>query len=336
MDWPRRGASPSGTLQGTLPDRPRAGGEAGATKTLRGTLLQLALGIVLLGLVGAQVDLGKVVVYARQVGLFDLVLATACLGLQHLLKGKRWQLILASQRLRYGYGEALRMYWSALFIGVVTPGRLGELSRLVYLKQDGVPLGRAMAGVVVDRLLDILVMMVMVGLGTGLWLVGGVATAGIIPTREQLLWLVAHLLPRQVRGTMEEGWDDLRAGLRMFFAARRELMGSVIMTCVSWGLYIGLVHLLISAMGLRFALGLTTFFIGASGLAAMVPISLAGIGTRDALLVWLAGLTGRPKEEGLVFSACILLLHVLTALVGAAGWSQGRRLHQPVGVVLPA
>ena len=132
---------------------------------MRGTVLQLTLGIALLGLVGAQVDLGKVVVYARQVGPFDLALATACLVLQHLLKGKRWQLILASQRLQYGFGEAQRMYWSALFIGVVTPGRLGELSRLAYLKQDGVPLGQAMAGVIVDRLLDLIVMMVMVGLG---------------------------------------------------------------------------------------------------------------------------------------------------------------------------
>lgn len=301
---------------------------------MKSTCLHLALGIALLGLVGAQVDLGKVVDYAGQLGPLDLVLATAALCLQHLLKGKRWHLILASQHLGYGFGEALRMYWSALFIGVVTPGRLGELSRLLYLKQDGVRLGQGMAGVVVDRALDLVVLVVMVALGAGSCLT--TAMAGLLPAREQLMRLSAHLLPHQARRAIGEGWDDLVAGLRLFLAARRELAGSIIITCLSWGLYVQLVHVLVSAMGLKFTLGLTAFFIGVSGLAAMVPVSLAGIGTRDVLLVGLAGMTGRPKEEGLVFSACILLLHVLTALVGAAGWLPGRRLRHRAGLAWPS
>jgi hypothetical protein len=124
--------------------------------------------------------------------------------------------------------------------------------------------------------------------------------------------------------------------LRLFLGARRALIGAVALTVLSWGLYLLLVQGLVGAMGLHFSLGLCAFFIGVSGLAAMAPVSLAGIGTRDLLLVGLAGAAGRPQEEGLVFSACILLLHALTALVGAAGWLPGRRLRHRAEVARPS
>ncbi|MBI4489904.1 MAG: flippase-like domain-containing protein [Deltaproteobacteria bacterium] len=299
---------------------------------MKGTLLHLLLGALILGGVLWSIELDKVVLDLHRLDFYTLTSAAIALVGFHLLKGMRWRLILQTQNIPYGFLDALKMYWSGLFIGTVTPGRLGELIRIVYLKQDGVRIGKGLVGVVADRLLDLGVLVVLLASGIG-WLGLGKGAAQLA-----LLWKGGGgeglrlggrwLVAAQLREALDTGRVDLAEGLVMLWAARRKLVQIIALTCVSWGLYIWILKYMIEAVGLRFGLGQTVLFFAVAGIAAIIPISLAGIGTRDVMLVYLARVVGQEGEVGLLFSYCVLWMHLLTALVGAVGWSQGRRLHQ--------
>jgi uncharacterized membrane protein YbhN (UPF0104 family) len=82
-------------------------------------------------------------------------------------------------------------------------------------------------------------------------------------------------------------------------------------------------------VALRIDLDLTYVIASTSlaGLAALLPISVGGIGTRDATLVILFAMTGHSREEAVALSTLILALNALTWPVGFIAW-----LWRPLGV----
>ena len=298
---------------------------------MKNFLLHFFIGILLLGFVLWRVDVTELARYVHRVDLLVLVLITFLLVVFHVLKTLRWQAILLAQKLSYSFAGVLKMYWSGLFLGVVTPGRLGDLIRIVYLRQDGVSAGRAMVGVVVDRCLDICILVLLLGGGLA-WLAWGRsgqwagAVVALALRRGQGRRLAGWLVPAELRRAFGVGWQDFAHDLRILPGAKKNLVKIIGFTGIAWGLYLWIVHTLIYSVGLQFSPGLTVLFFAVAAVASLLPFSVAGIGTRDVTLVGLAELVGLEAEAGVAFSFCILLLHVLTALVGAVGWTGGRRL----------
>ena len=302
---------------------------------MKNTLLHLFAGTLLLGLTLWQLDLDAIAAALKGIGF--AVLAGIALGLVafHLLKSLRWRAILRAQDISYSFGGILEMYWSGLFLGVVTPGRLGDLVRVAYLKQDGIATGRAAVGVVVDRLLD-LGTIGLLALGSWLYLVWGRAgtfqwggLAGVLQIagwRNMVRQFLTRLVPGAVKESLVSGWQDFANDLQRILytgVARFEILAY---TGLAWTMYVFLIHFLVGAAGLEFTLGRTVLFFAVAAAASLLPLSVAGIGTRDLSLVGLAGAVGIEAEKGLIFSCCMLLLHALTALIGMAGWMRGRRL----------
>ena len=56
----------------------------------------------------------------------------------------------------------------------------------------------------------------------------------------------------------------------------------------------------------------------AAAVATFLPISVSGIGTRDVALVILFQGMGKTREEALAYSALVLAMLILNALVGLA------------------
>ena len=71
------------------------------------------------------------------------------------LKAVRWCWLLQGQGISYGIGRATVAYFSSIFLGLLTPGRLGEFVKMLHVSQDcGISTGRAFSSVLADRLCD--------------------------------------------------------------------------------------------------------------------------------------------------------------------------------------
>lgn len=106
----------------------------------------------------------------KMIQMADPVLIGTCLiGYLPLvwIKSERWRYIFSLQGHHLKWVDSLLIYMSSIYLGLVTPGRLGEFAKVLYIKQHKITnASRAFSSVFLDRLFDIYLFFVvaMVGL----------------------------------------------------------------------------------------------------------------------------------------------------------------------------
>ena len=292
------------------------------------------LGPILFAYVLSTMDLAKL---WQQVGNVDLSLFAAgyLLGLPMMMfKAVRWRTLV---RANPGVGLSfLRSYGYSLaagYLGSVTPGRVGELYKISYGRARGLSLGRSAATVFVDRAFDLAAPLGITCAGVLLHskmpgslarqivmvlVIAILAAIGAYMLRRKLrsigLWVVRRLSgsdkTRQVGRETEEFFQAVKAVRVPAWAL------CVSLTLMVWSLYCGQRLVLASATGMAVdtVYFCVVFFVVAS--ISMLPISVAGIGTRDAALIYFLSRVGISRESALVLASLILATMVLNTLVG--------------------
>ena len=93
------------------------------------------------------------------------------------------------------------------------------------------------------------------------------------------------------------------------------------LTFFSWLLSFVMSWWIVKAMNLDY-LGFiyTAIVLALSMLISLVPVSIYGIGTRDALVILLFGLKDVAAEKAIIFSMLLLLITVATTIFGLVAW----------------
>ena len=126
----------------------------------------LLVGPLLLAYVVVSSDVHSLIGVLFGISLGQFVIAVVISIAEVLCRAARWRALVApSANVRWW--DAALMYYAGFFWGGLTPGRVGELYKIQYLKERCVGAPAALASVVGDRLLDLITL-------------GGVAVIGII------------------------------------------------------------------------------------------------------------------------------------------------------------
>ena len=277
-------------------------------------------------------DFGQILASLRDIALWPLLLSLALMPFFVLVKTWRWNLLMRELGLQpppLGYSAAL--YTIGLFLGGTTPGQSGDFVKAWYLRERGQPLAPVLFSIVLDRLFDFLVMAVLALLALTSFIdvlpesaqVATIAFAAIVilltPSlmargpREWLMNRALPLAPGRVRVTLER-WRDQFAALTLRPGLLINLMiattGSAISTMVR-------IYLLYLALSLSNVPPLA--IISSTALIAILqalPISFAGIGVRDAILIAVLARYGYRQELALALSALFLLLNIEHIVIG--------------------
>ena len=249
-----------------------------------------------------------------------------------VVKTLRWRMISGDMRMPLAWGEAWRVYAIGLAAGTFTPGQAGDAVKAVYLGRMGYPFGRALGGSVLDRLFDVAALSVMGLVGVAVY---GGRFAGQVPalavTAVGCVGLVAFFAWGRIRewafgfvagrlGRMGVGGRGSGVGDRGWSLRRETLLGAALLTVGSFVISTLRVWLLAAALGVWLGLAEVTGFVGLTTAAALVPVTVGGIGTRDVVAALAFGQLGRPGAEGVAVSALILLLNLAQAVVGWVVW----------------
>lgn len=299
-------------------------------------LLRL-IGLVLLAVLLARADLDQLWIALRGADWRWVGLAIVGMFPMLLLKTLRWQVILGAQGVRMPLGSAYTAYFASLFVGFLTPGRLGEFIRALYVaRETEASSAVGFSSVLADRLFDLYALLI----------VGGVAavglTAGSDAGPELLAVLVLITLPLLVylndrsyglvRGVAgwsgpwagrllkEGGWlDEMRRGLKAV-RGREAVLGSLL-TAAAYALFFAECYCLALALGLPIGYRTVAFAIAFGSLVTLLPISISGLGAREAAVVAYLGTAGIDAERALVFSLLVFFVFfVLGGLFGAVAW----------------
>ncbi len=275
-----------------------------------------------------------------------LLLAAVLVGPFVLLKGWRWQIILADLGQRVPWGRAVLYYALGIFLGAATPGQAGDTLKAWYLKEEGYDLGAALLSTLIDRIFDLLIMGLLAlsglyilwqyfpGMTLVLVLVG--LLAGIVLALSLLLsrrWrdllierVLRYLVPAGLRRFLRE--HDIRAYLDRFFMRWPSLLLCLGISLVSFSTTFFRLWLLLPAIGRSLPLSL---FLPTMALMVLGSLlSVAGLGTREAILLAVLG-THWPAGEILGLSALILCIGLENLVLGLPLY-----LIRPLGRETPA
>ena len=114
---------------------------------------------------------------------------------------------------------------------------------------------------------------------------------------------------------LQNGEKDFYLGLRSFFSPG--LIGEALLTAVAYGLFFGAGVALVRALGVAVHPVDVALMLGFAQLFSLVPITVAGVGTRDAVFVFFFVAVGASIEAALAFSALSLVtFYIFDGLVG--------------------
>ena len=295
------------------------------------------IGVGILVVIVARMDLGRFLSILRGCDGTYLVLAILLIPLIVLLMTCRWMVVLAALgigcRLVHAFGSLVK---GTLF-GEITPARMGELLRAEFLSSH-VDAGATglLCSVVIDRLYDMIVLAVFVaGAAVAVfgpegahvllfWLLfvsAGTLAASVALLNERFVrvalapaskFLVPSRHSDRVAAKLEEICRNLKA---MALRAGASCIG---LSVVLWVAKFMSVFMLARALGID--VGFTYIMsVAAVGIAvSLVPISVSGLGTRDAVFVALLSVKGASTELAVALSFMYLALGIFGVVIPGA------------------
>ena len=91
------------------------------------------IGVLLFVFILVRIDFSKVIAQLTSFRLWWLAAYTLCFLLALVAKAMRWRSALSAQGVEVRVVDATRIYFVSSFLGAVTPGRVGEISKITYL-----------------------------------------------------------------------------------------------------------------------------------------------------------------------------------------------------------
>ena len=295
------------------------------------------LGLAVLAAMLYRLDLSQVWEMMQDADLLLVVLSIILIPPLILIKTYRWQGIMRSQEIYLRFTPALLVYFGSLFIGFITPGRLGELVKVVHVTRDcGVSSSRAFSGVLADRLFDVYALLVIGGAGllalstrgADKLEIGIAALLAVLPlvlfiNARTFGWIqrIGSRLTGLGRTVFAAGsWlQDMRHSLRRL--TWRQLLSGVVLTLIVTAIFLSQAYLLARALDVPASFDEVFYATALGSLASLVPISIAGLGTREATIVGYLGTVGVDAEVALTFSLLIFVaFYGATGVMGAIAW----------------
>ena len=248
----------------------------------------------------------------------------------------KWRILVRSLDASVSFGQAWKSYLGGLPLGLVTPGRMGEFTRGLFLPQVSLR-GAAGAGrVFLDNWTDFLA--VLAWALPGWFFLRGLP--GLAPGFGLLLvFLPIRFWMRVMRGVavrLPVLWG-LRTGLRKAIPATDALAGGHLFRAGVLGVVLFGAEWLQLDFLLRFLGTSPPGYLALGGLMALVTlansvqVTLAGLGVREGLAVYLLGHAGVDSRAALLASFSLFFLNLVAPslaglLIKPQGWRPVRRL----------
>lgn len=295
---------------------------------LRGLKFAVTGGMLLL--IAYGVDLSRTLQLLCGTNPTLLSAAFVVLAAQALLAVVRWRWVLRWQGLIFGFPRLVCFFWIGLFFNQILPSSVGgDAMRAYCLVRDDCGIGAASVAVLLDRICGLvgLILLVFVCQPLGFELISDGATrwAGVLVACSAAGGVCAVLVLDRLTGHFRH-WRIARGMTALSRDARRLLFsikpgaGLVALSVV--------VHLnSIMAMGvLALAVGVEAHWLAfviivpLASLLMTVPVSVAGWGVREGVMVVGLGYAGIQPEQAVALSVLYGLLLLAVALPGGVVW----------------
>ena len=301
------------------------------------------IGIAIFLVILVSIDVPATLEILLSVDPFYLAAALLVNGVAVVIKAKKWNLIVDSIRSGFSLWQSVIGFLVGFSLSILTPGKVGDVVRCLYVKSESCTTGMALSTVVIDRVIDLallfafgIVALIVFSTLVGVEVISGGLLLLLVCTIVFGIYMISHktyverilkplfvvFIPERYRDRLSGYFDDFYSGFDAFSVLHRQVARCVGAGIVSWILAVMYASLLAKSIGIE--AGYYMFLvIPIISMLDLLPISISGIGTRDATLLYLFGIIAIPPETTIAFSILYLVSsYWLVALVGLIFWLQ--------------
>jgi len=306
------------------------------------TLILPVIGLGIFVLIIRSIGLGNVVETIRGVDPRKLLIFPLFTAFIIWMHGLRWQFLMRIIGIDYSLWRSTMVWSIGFFAASVTPAKVGDAARAYYLSRDtGYNFAECLLTVVIDRLLDVFVMLalgviavpifsyyymelpsVWIALGAAMLIVGLIYLLLHRRLMRKLLGpFVRVLVPAKYREEMTLHFHSFYDALAVYIRNWKRTSIGLIYTLFFWAAVGGLAYTVTRVLDIDVSLRYLILMLPLLTLVEIIPISVSGLGTREAASIYLFSVIGVSSTEAVAFSLMYLVLGTyLVASVGLFAW----------------
>ena len=268
----------------------------------------------------------------------DLALAGVLLyAAGQAISAWRWQILLGPVRLQASYPRLLSFYFTGMFFNLFLPTIVGgDAVKAVLLARETGATARATMSVFMERDLGLcaLVLIAIVAaaqappvelLGLSLqtltwWLAAGYVAANVVLLSPVAYRLVDRVIAATPLSHIRARAESLYQAVVPYKTAPGAVIAAIGLSFVHQFVVIAVVFLNARALALDLPLAAVAVFVPLVSLAGMVPVSVNGLGVREALYILLFGRLGVPAETAVSLALLYLAVTLLASLPGGVAY----------------
>ncbi|MFH1575555.1 MAG: lysylphosphatidylglycerol synthase transmembrane domain-containing protein [Candidatus Nealsonbacteria bacterium] len=293
-------------------------------------------GVILFIYILFRIDLGELAAVFKKINLAYYLTGFSFLIFWVLARTLKWKKLADSVGAKIPAGILLQIMAKGVFLGVITPAKIGEFWRAKYLSDSAaISKGRAFYTAFIDRLMDLLVIVFVAVIGLPIiYLRFGAGVSWQLYVLAIVFLIILSFVFFQkigLRGIFKlfakffvpaswQGKTD--AFLSDFDSSFKALKLSVFLETMAYSFF----HYLVAVTAYYFfalALGINIQFlylflvVAIIWLILAIPITFLGLGTREAGFIYFFAIIGVSSSFGVALSLLVLFSNILLSVPGA-------------------
>jgi len=276
------------------------------------------IGIIILAIIIINLDLEKIKAAFLSINPIFIVLSMSLLLPIMIIKTFVWQIILKEQKINIAFYQSLKIYMIGFFYSSITPGFLGHLMRIPYIKEKTAePYGKLFVNIFIDTTIRTIAEYLMILIGALIifgsypeifticiiffTIIGFILYYFIKKERGEKFFygLVKYFIPKKFKINSYKFIDTFYHD----FPKLSRLIIPLVLGIFVWILIFSQEYIVVYAMGVNIPYFYFLILFPIANIAGYLPITIAGLGMREFTSIMIfSTLFGVAKEEILVFT----------------------------------
>ena len=277
------------------------------------------IGLALWFYIILRLDFGRILQVFEAMDIRWFLLAVVSLVGVSVFKAMRWSTVLNLQGVRYKLGKTVGISFVSSFFGLMIPGKMGDIIKVTYVKSSGLSTARGLVSVVLDRIYDLVVLLFLSTVGllyfssmftsevrqTGFILAAlALIAVLVVSQRGRVFTLMRTLLKVALSPssyeTISHEWGTFKNDLAS--VAKKTVVPMLTFSVLAYLSMFCQFFAVARGLGLEppfLYLGLSLCI---ATLVSLLPISVGGLGTREAVFILMLGKIAISAESAVLLS----------------------------------
>ncbi len=291
------------------------------------------IGIAIFVYIVYSLDIEKIIVVFLSINPIFIIFSLTLTIPRLIIRNAAWQIIQKEQKITISFFQSLKIFLIGYFYGSITPGYIGQLMRVPYMKEKtGAPYGKLFVNSLMETIIHTISLY-------GMMLIGALLVIGVLPELLYIsaIWvvllaiilfyfvkrergeklfhsLIQYLIPKKLKTNLYRFVDTFYTD----FPEIKKLLLPLILGIFTWIIIFSQEYIIVLALGIDLPYLYFLLLFPIANVVGFIPITFAGLGTRELTAIFLfSTLFGVVEEEVFVFTLLgFVITDIFTGFIG--------------------